>query len=289
MQEEPYDAWTRRIAGRSAAWLARLPWEQEVTSSNLVAPIRFVSPDLLRTEINPMAQRVAGPEPGKLRAAQAAAALVQDGMAVGLGSGSTAALVVRALGERVAAEGLKIVGVPTSIATAELAHALRIPLRELDDVQALDICLDGADEIEPGFAMIKGRGGALLREKIVASSARRRVTVITPEKRVEKLGLAAQVPVEVSSIGTRHIERRLGALAESTVLRLTGEHTPYQTDGGNRIIDCRFPAMPDPARLAADLKAIVGVFETGIFIGLCDLLVIGHTDRVETIESPAQC
>ncbi len=126
-------------------------------------------------------------------------------MAVGLGSGTTAALVERALGGRIAAEGLKIIGVPTSVATAGLAHAMRIPLRELDDVEALDLNLDGADEIDPDFAMIKGRGGALLREKIVASAARRRVTIITPDKRVERIGHTAPVPVEVSSIGTQHV------------------------------------------------------------------------------------
>ena len=225
---------------------------------------------------------------GKLEAAKAAAALVQEGMAVGLGSGTTASMVVRALGERVATEGLKIIGVPTSVATAVLAHAVGIPLRELDDVSALDINLDGADEIDPNFAMIKGRGGALLREKIVASSARLRVTVITPEKRVEQLGRSAAVPVEVSVIGTLHIERRLREIASETTLRLLPDGTPYLTDGGNRIIDCRFPVIDDPARLDAALQLIVGVFDTGLFLGLCDLLLVGQPDRVERFESGAR-
>ncbi len=118
----------------------------------------------------------------------AAAALVESGMVVGLGSGSTSALMVRRLGERIEREGLKIVAVATSLATAELARSLKIPLRELDDVDALDINLDGADEIDPQFRMIKGRGGALLREKIVACASKRRVTMIAADKRVDRLG-----------------------------------------------------------------------------------------------------
>ena len=125
----------------------------------------------------------------KRRAAEAAAALVQSGMAVGLGTGTTAELVIRALSERVADEGLRFLAVPTSVETAELASSLGIPLRELDDVDVLDLNLDGADEIDPEFRMIKGRGGALLREKHVVTAARRRVTVITEEKQVARLGL----------------------------------------------------------------------------------------------------
>ena len=232
-----------------------------------------------------MPDRVNAPSPGKIEAAKAAAALVKEGMAVGLGSGSTAALVVRALGDRVANEGLTFVGVPTSVATAELARSLGIALCELDDVDALDINIDGADEIDPNFSMIKGRGGALLREKIVVSAARFRVTVITPEKRVDRLGVKAPVPVEVSAVGTRHVERRLRELAAETTLRRRPDGSPYVTDGGNSIIDCHFPSIDDPARLDQSLHQLVGVFETGLFIGLCDLLLVGHPDRVETFES----
>jgi ribose 5-phosphate isomerase A len=221
-------------------------------------------------------------------AARAAAGLVEAGMAVGLGSGTTAALVVRALGARVAEDGLQIVGVPTSVATAELAHAMNIPLRELDEVSTLDINLDGADEVDPGFRMIKGLGGALLREKIVASFARRRVTVITAEKRVARLGDTAPVPVEVTPIGTRHVEARLRDLGARTELRRKADGSPFGTDGGNRIIDCWFPPVDDPVRTAALLKQTVGVFETGLFVGLCDLLVVGHPDRVEFIENHTQ-
>lgn len=221
----------------------------------------------------------------KDRAARAAAALVLDGMTVGLGSGSTAAMVVRALGERIALEGIRILGVPTSVETASLAKSFSIPLRELDDVQTLDINLDGADEVDSRFRMIKGRGGALLREKLVASSARRRVTVITPAKRVTRLGDSAPVPVEVSPVGTRHVENRLRELGAETRSRLRADGQPFLTDGGNKIIDCRFSTFQDPAELDSRLKQTVGVFETGLFIDLCDLLVVGHTDHVEQIES----
>lgn len=221
----------------------------------------------------------------KLQAAIAAAALVKDGMAVGLGSGTTSSLVIRALGERVATEGLRLLGVPTSVATAVLAKSLRIPLRELDDVEVLDLNLDGADEIDPQFRMIKGRGGALLREKIVASVARCRVTVITPEKRVDTLGLHAPIPVEISPVGTRHIERLLREQGAETQLRMGPDRQPYLTDGGNRIVDCRFPPGQEPERLEARLRATVGVFETGLFIALCDVLLVGHEGGVERVET----
>lgn len=221
---------------------------------------------------------------GKREAARAAAALVGDGMNVGLGSGTTAALVVRALGERVANEGLRFIGVPTSVETAVLAKSLKITLRELDDVEALDLSIDGADEIDPGFRMLKGRGGALLREKIVASSALRRVTVLTPEKRVAHLGVSAPVPVEVSPVGVRHLARRLRDLGADPVIRQRADGSPYMTDGGNMIIDLRFSELLDPDAVDARLQQVVGVFETGLFIGLCDLLIVGYDDRIEHLE-----
>jgi ribose 5-phosphate isomerase A len=223
---------------------------------------------------------------GKLRAAQAAAALVQSGMTVGLGSGTTATLVIRSLGARVRDEGLAIVGVPTSEETACLAREVRIPLRDVDDIATLDLDIDGADEVDPEFRMIKGRGGALLREKIVACAARRRVIVVTPEKRVERLGAYAPVPVEVCPVGTRHIEARLRQFGASTSLRLRPDGQPYQTDGGNKIIDCRFPHIDDPYDLDTALQRVVGVYETGLFLGLCDVLIVGHPDRVEQVTGP---
>jgi len=209
-------------------------------------------------------------------------------MVVGLGSGSTAALMVRCLGERIADEALQFVGVATSRATAQLAHELGIRLRELDDVAALDINLDGADEIDSRFSMIKGRGGALLREKLVASASCHRVTMITADKRVHRLGDTAPVPVEVSSIGVKHTERRLRELGAVTSRRTRPDGSPFFTDGGNEIIDCQFPLIDDPGTLDRQLQCIVGVLETGLFIDLCDTLIVGTDHGVEKLQAPTQ-
>ena len=205
----------------------------------------------------------------------AAAALVASGMIVGLGSGSTAALMVRRIGQRVQQEGLKILAVATSDATAICARGLNIPVRELDDVETLDINLDGADEIDPHFQMIKGRGGALLREKIVATASKHRVTMITADKRVERLGISMPIPVEVSQIGVKHTERRLQKLGASTTIRRNPDGSPYLTDGGNQIVDCKFAAVDEPSALDQQLQCIAGVLETGLFLDLCDTLIVG--------------
>jgi ribose 5-phosphate isomerase A len=206
-------------------------------------------------------------------------------MVVGLGSGSTSALMVRRLGERVQCEGLNIIAVASSVATTDLARALSIPLRELDEVDALDISLDGADEIDPHFQMIKGRGGALLREKIVACASNHRVTMVTADKRVKRLGMTAPIPAEVSAIGVKHTERRLQRLGAATTIRRRGDGSSYSTDGGNEIIDCRFTALDDPVALDRRLQCMAGVLETGLFIDLCDTLFIGTADGVERVET----
>jgi ribose 5-phosphate isomerase A len=221
----------------------------------------------------------------KLRAASAAAGLVESGMVIGLGSGSTSALMVRRLGDRIKSDGLKVIAVASSLATAELARGLNIPLRELDEVGSLDINLDGADEIDPQFRMIKGRGGALLREKIVAYASNLRVTMITAEKRVGRLGVTVPVPVEVSPIGARHTETRLRQQGAQTSIRLRVDGSLYLTDGGNEIIDCRFGVIDDPNSLDCRLQCLPGVLETGLFIDLCDVLVVGTGDGSEVIET----
>jgi ribose 5-phosphate isomerase A len=221
----------------------------------------------------------------KLRAALAAAAMVENGMVVGLGSGSTAALMVRRLGDRVEQEGLKIIGVATSLTTAESARDLRIPLRELDEVEELDINLDGADEVDSKFQMIKGRGGALLREKIVACAANHRVTMITADKRVDRLGTTMPLPVEVSLLGVKHTERRLQRLGASTTLRRLADNSLFLTDGGNAIIDCQFAAIDSPGALDLQLQTMAGVLETGLFLDLCDTLIVGTHDGFERIET----
>jgi ribose 5-phosphate isomerase A len=223
-------------------------------------------------------------DPAKDRAAAAAAEQVEPGMIVGLGTGTTASAMVRHLGLRLQRESLRIVGVPTSAATAALAQSLGIPIRDLDEVDWLDLNLDGADEIDGAFRMIKGRGGALLREKIVVSAARRRVAIITADKRVDRLGAHMPIPVEVSPFGLRHIERQLRALGAATAVRTTPAGTAFVTDGGHQIIDCHFEQIDDPEDLDQRLNRVAGVFETGIFIGLCDLMIVGYPDRVEMIE-----
>jgi ribose 5-phosphate isomerase A len=225
-------------------------------------------------------------ESPKLRAALAAAALVESGMVVGLGSGSTAALMVDRLGKRVREEGLKIIAVATSVATADLARGLKIPVHELDSVAILDINLDGADEIDPDFQMIKGRGGALLREKIVATASRHRVTMITADKRVQRLGMIVPIPVEVSPIGVKHTELRLQKLGATTTIRTLPDGSPYLTDGGNKIVDCRFALIDDPRALDRQLQCNAGVLETGLFLDLCDTLIVGTENGVERFENP---
>jgi ribose 5-phosphate isomerase A len=221
----------------------------------------------------------------KVHAAVAAAGLIRHGMVVGLGSGSTAALMVRRLGERIEQEGLRITAVATSVETARLASALGIAVCELDTVAALDINLDGADEIDPRFRMIKGRGGALLREKIVACASDHRVTMITPDKRVDRLGSTVPVPVEVSSIGLTHTERRLRLLGCSTTIRRHPDGSFYTTDGGNQIVDCRFESIDDPEALDRELQCMAGVLDTGFFIGLCDTLIVGNDNGAEQIDA----
>ncbi len=225
-------------------------------------------------------------ESPKLRAALAAAAFVENGMLVGLGSGSTAALMVRRIGERYREDNLKITAVATSVATAELARSLGIAVVELDDISTLDINLDGADEIDPQFQMIKGRGGALLREKIVATASSRRITMITSEKRVPVLGATMPIPIEVSPIGARHTERKIQDLGAATVIRLSSDGSPYRTDGGNYIVDCRFTSVTDPKALDLRLQILAGVLETGLFLDLCDTLIVGTTEGVEQIDNP---
>jgi ribose 5-phosphate isomerase A len=226
-------------------------------------------------------------ELGKRRAAMSAAALVEPGMVVGLGSGSTAALIVSALGDRMAREGLSFVGVPTSGATHELALEVGIRLIGLNDVPSLDLVLDGADEVDPLFRMIKGRGGAFLREKMVAASGRRRVIVITPEKRVDRLGLKNRVPIEVSEFALRPIENAIRGLGGEPELRREEDGTTItRTDEGHRILDCRFIGISGPEELDAQLKRIPGVFETGLFVGLCDQLLIGSDAGAQLLDRP---
>jgi ribose 5-phosphate isomerase A len=207
-------------------------------------------------------------------AAEYAASLVVDGMTVGLGSGSTAEIAVEILGRRFR-EGLRFVGVPTSSRTAEIAQSFGIPLRRLDERSFLDINIDGADEVDPHLNLVKGRGGALTREKLVASAAQRFVVIIDESKRVSRLGERAPIPIEVVAFGwptTRHRLELLGLTCE-----LRGGSEPYLTSNGNYILDCRASGPVDLAdeTLAEAIKLQTGVVDHGLFLGMADLVAVG--------------
>lgn len=223
-------------------------------------------------------------EPFKQQAAERALALVESGMRVGLGSGSTARYVVEGLGARLHDRRLyDVVGVPTSDATAALAQAHGVPLSTLDAMPALDIAIDGADEIDPQLTLIKGLGGALLREKIVASAAKQFIVVADASKIVQHLGERAPVPVEVITFGVRLIEQQLRALGAKPTLRLAADGTPFVTDEGNSILDCRFAAIPEPAVLGAALHAIAGVVEHGLFVQMAQRAFVASAEGVRDL------
>jgi ribose 5-phosphate isomerase A len=219
----------------------------------------------------------------KQRAGYKAAEYVEDGMTVGLGTGSTAYWMVERLGERVR-EGLRIRGVPTSRRTEEQARRLGIPLVTFDEVRELDLAIDGADEVGPGLALIKGGGGALLREKLVASAARRFVVVADASKRVAVLG-RFPLPVEVVPFAWEVTARRVAEVtgAEPALRRAEGGGT-YVTDNGNYILDCRCGEIPDPEATERGLKLLTGVVECGLFVRMADLAAIATDDDVEIIE-----
>jgi len=210
----------------------------------------------------------------KRAAAEAACEHVKDGMIVGLGTGSTAAHAVRHLGA-LAKAGVRIRGVPTSEATAKLAREVGIPLLDINDVETIDVTLDGADEVAPKFDLIKGLGGALLREKVVASISQKVVIMIDEGKVVQKLGTRAPVPVEVLPFGWRHVERRLLREGMRPMLRAK-DGRPVLTDNGNLVLDLQFPNGIEGARvLEGHLNNIPGVVENGLFIALATHVVVG--------------
>jgi ribose 5-phosphate isomerase A len=209
----------------------------------------------------------------KIEAARKSLDYVRAGMSVGLGSGTTAAEMVRLLGERVRA-GLDVRGVASSSATEALARAEGIPLVALGEVAELDVTIDGADEVDPRGRMIKGRGGALLREKLLAVCSRQLVIIVDPRKQVVTLG-ATPVPVEVTPFGAVVVSRALAALGGKPALRAGAGGAPYLTDGGNNILDCAFGSIADPDALATRLDGTVGVVEHGLFVGFSPVIVVG--------------
>ncbi|MBE7183698.1 MAG: ribose-5-phosphate isomerase RpiA [Methylobacterium mesophilicum] len=222
----------------------------------------------------------------KAEAARVALGHVESGMKLGIGSGSTAEEFIRALGAKVG-EGVQIVGVPTSERTASLCRALSIPLSTLDETPELDLVVDGADEFDPELNLIKGGGGALLREKIVATAASRMIVIADASKRVASLG-RFPLPIEVNIFGRRATEiairRAADALGLSGSIKLREKDgEPYLTDGGHHILDASFGRIPDPRALSLSLHAIPGVVEHGLFLDLADAVILASDEGVETI------
>lgn len=218
-------------------------------------------------------------ESEKELAGRAAAQLVQDGNIVGLGTGSTAYFAVVALGERVKA-GLKITGIPTSNATAELARSVGIPLTTLDEHPEIDITIDGADEIDPHLNLIKGGGGALLREKVIAAVSKKMIVIADSSKLMPVLG-KFPLPIEIVSFARAVVEKKVASLGASVKLRTRPDGSPYLTDNGNPILDCTFGKIDDPPALARILSNVPGIVEHGLFIGLASKALVGKGNRVE--------
>jgi ribose 5-phosphate isomerase A len=208
-----------------------------------------------------------------------AAELVRDGMIVGLGTGSTAFWLVARLGERVASEGLSIVGIPTSERTAEQARGLGIPLGWVDEHPRLDLAIDGADQIDPAGELIKGLGGALVREKIVARAAAEFVVIADASKEVPRLGVGCPVPVEVAPAVADGAAAALELLGARPVRREADGH-PYVTDNGNWILDAWFEGIEDPGALERKINRIDGVVDNGLFCGLAGRILVSGRDRV---------
>ncbi|PYX33306.1 MAG: ribose 5-phosphate isomerase A [Acidobacteria bacterium] len=214
-------------------------------------------------------------------AGRAAAELVESGNIVGLGTGSTAYFAVVALGDRVKS-GLKIIGIPTSDGTAELARAVGIPLSTLDEHPEIDITIDGADEIDPQLRLIKGGGGALLREKIIATASKKMVVVADSSKVVTVLG-RFPLPVEIIPFARAVLQRKIKALRANCSLRTRSDGAAFVTDEGHHILDCSFGKIADPPSLAQTLSNMPGVVEHGLFIGIAKVALVGNGSTVAEI------
>jgi ribose 5-phosphate isomerase A len=223
----------------------------------------------------------------KRRAAERAVELVESGMIVGLGSGSTASHALRRIAELIQAGKLQdIRGVPTSQRIEQEARALGIPLIDLDDVEIIDLTIDGADEVDPDLNLIKGGGGALLREKIVAQISRREIIVIDDSKLSHKLGTRWHLPVEVVPFGWRTQVRYLESLGAKATLRQV-EGAPFKTDQGNLILDCNFGPIDDPTDLAGRIKARAGIVEHGLFLHMATEVIVASISGIRRITRSA--
>jgi ribose 5-phosphate isomerase A len=213
--------------------------------------------------------------------------LVRDGAVVGLGTGRAARAFVHALGARVRA-GLRCTGIPTSNATAQLARQEGIPLADPSEVPGLDLAVDGADEVDPNLDLLKGAGGALLREKIVLVAAARRIILVGPEKLVALLGTRSPLPVEVAPFGHALTARALERLGYPSTLRRVPDGSPYVTDNGHLILDCEVAGLPEPALADRHIRSVAGVVETGLFLGLADTVFVQVESGVEVRRRPVQ-
>jgi len=214
----------------------------------------------------------------KEAAARASLQFVKEGQVVGLGSGSTATHFIKLLGEKVR-KGLRVRGIPTSVRSRELAESLGIPLTTLDECQEIALTVDGADEVDPQLRLIKGGGGALLREKIVASATRQMVVVADATKQVQRLG-KFPLPVEVIRFAQALVAKRISALGAEVELRTRTDGRPYVSDENNHILDCRFGEIRDPDQLARQLSDMPGVVEHGLFIGMASVVLFARGDQI---------
>lgn len=219
-----------------------------------------------------------GNDQEKEAAARASLQFIKDGQVVGLGTGSTAAHFIKLLGDEVK-KGLRVRGIPTSVRSKELAESLGIPLITLDDCQDIAVTVDGADEVDPKLRLIKGGGGALLREKIVASATRQMVVVADATKQVQVLG-KFPLPVEVIRFAQALVAKRIAALGADVRLRMGDDGKPYVTDENNHILDCRFGQIQDPEGLARELSGMPGVVEHGLFIGMASVALFARGSEI---------
>ncbi len=214
----------------------------------------------------------------KEAAARASLRFIKDGQVVGLGTGSTAAHFIQLLGERVK-KGLRVRGIPTSVRSKELAESLGIPLTTLDECQEIAVTVDGADEVDPQLRLIKGGGGALLREKIVASATKQLVIVADASKQVKMLG-KFPLPVEVIRFSQALVSKRITALGANVQLRVDNSGKPFVTDENNHILDCHFGEIRDPEALARQLSDMPGVVEHGLFIGMASVALLARGSEI---------
>jgi len=217
----------------------------------------------------------------KKKAGEKAAESIKDGMVVGLGTGSTVYYTIMKVGELVRG-GMKLVCIPTSVQTEALVKELGIPLTTLAEHPEIDLTIDGADEVDPDFNLIKGMGGALLREKVVATASAREIIIVDDSKLVQTLGTRSPLPVEVIPFALDVVKPRLAALGCDPVPRMKRSQL-YLTDNGNNVLDCRFRAIEDPVGLERALNLMSGVVENGLFLGLTDEVVVASADGVKTL------